>query len=53
MIIGAILSETRKFSKSTVFVLYKLINGKWAILQLYHGANKLHFNEMMLMLALY
>jgi hypothetical protein len=27
MIIGAILSETRQFSKSTVFVLYKLIDG--------------------------
>jgi len=27
MIIGAILSETRKFSKSTVFVLYKLFDG--------------------------
>jgi hypothetical protein len=31
MIIGAILSETRQFSKSTVFVLYKLIDGVWVI----------------------
>jgi len=25
-----------------------LFNAKWAIFQLYHGENKLHFNEMMM-----
>jgi hypothetical protein len=30
-----------------------LFNAKWAISQLYHGENKLHFNEMMMMSTLY
>jgi len=30
-----------------------LFNTKWAIFHLYHGKNKLHFNEMVMMWALY
>ena len=30
-----------------------LFNAKWAIIQLYHGKKKLHFNEMMIMFAMY
>jgi alkylation response protein AidB-like acyl-CoA dehydrogenase len=30
-----------------------LLNAKWAIFQLYHGENKLHFDEMMMIFALY
>jgi len=32
---------------------YLLFNAKWAILQLYDGENRLHFDEIMLMSALY
>jgi hypothetical protein len=28
-----------------------LFNAKWAIIKLYHGENKLHFNEKMMMSA--
>jgi hypothetical protein len=30
-----------------------LLNAMWAMFQLYHGENKLHFDEMMMMYALY
>jgi hypothetical protein len=44
-----IKQKAKKKRKKNLMSEWMLFNTKWALFQLYHGENKLYFDEMMMM----